>query len=546
MKRMLLVLALVGCGDNTQPAADAGSPAADGNPGSDAAPAQCPSSAGADPLEAARTSCMFAAGAHAADTLGLGETERARIPIRHIVVMMKENRSFDHLFGGLRAMQPDAEVFPDGFTNPDKTGAAVAPFHLATTCVGHDPDHQWAAMHAQIDGGRMDGYITSAANTTGSDGHFALGYYEASDLPFYYFLASTYAVADHYFPSVRSGTFPNRDYMLLGTSDAVRATQFSVWPDPSLPTIFDRLDAAGISWGVYGDDHALEETLNNPAHNWEHMHPWHPVHELMAAFANDTLPNVVFVDGTENIQDEHPTADVQVGEAWTKSIYDAAVASPAWSSTVLLLTYDEAGGFFDHVPPPNTCLARPADHDFFELGTRVPLIAISPWARRHYVSKPVRQHTSITRFIEAVFGLPALTARDANSDGLLDMFDFDCPPAAIPAAPAAGTGGCHGANLSTSKTSYTAGETIVVTFSGGPGNARDWIGVYPAGTTPHPGSTIWEYVGGSHTAGAALTQGTVQLGAGSGTWPLTVGSWTAYFLVDDGYTPIGSIEFDVR
>src|SRR5262249_15060389 len=159
--------------------------------------------------------------------------------------------------------------------------------------------------------------------------------------------------------------------------------------------------------------------------------------------AADTVPNVVFVDGTADGQDEHPTADLQVGEAWTKSIYDAAIASPAWSKTVLLFTYDEAGGFFDHVPPPNTCLARPADTDFFELGVRIPLIAISPWARRHYVSKPVHQHTSITRFIEAIYGLPALTARDANSDALLDMFDFDCPPAPIPAAPAAGTGGCH-------------------------------------------------------------------------------------------------------
>jgi phospholipase C len=445
MKKLILLVALAGCGDDTQPVVDAAMPDAhvtDGG-GSDASDQQCPSAIGIDPLEPMRNACAFSAGAMATSTMNLSEADRARIPIRHIVVIMKENRSFDHLFGALAATQPNAEVFPTGFANPDNGGTAVAPFHQTTTCVHNDADHQWTAMHNQVHGGSMDGFVKSAANTTGTNGHFVMGYYTASDLPFYYFLANTYAIADHYFPSVRSGTYPDRDYLLLGTSDNVHATQSTVWPNPSLPSIFDRLDAAHVSWGVYADDVPLEGTLNDPAHDWSRLHPWSPVSELVAAFARGNVPAVVFVDGRADNEDEHPTADVQVGEAWTKWIYDAAVASPLWSSTVLLFTYDEAGGFFDHVAPPNTCLARPVDTDFFELGVRVPLIAISPWARRHYVSKSVKQHTSITRFIEAVYGLPALTARDANSDALLDMFDFDCPPASIPSAPAAGTGGCH-------------------------------------------------------------------------------------------------------
>jgi phospholipase C len=155
----------------------------------------------------------------------------------------------------------------------------------------------------------------------------------------------------------------------------------------------------------------------------------------------------VFADGKLNEQDEHPPADVQVGEAWTKSIYDALVAGPLWEKTALIFTYDEAGGFFDHVPPPEkSCVARPdnpKDTEFVELGVRVPLIAVSPWARRHYVSHVQHEHTSITRLIELVFGIPALTNRDANSDALLDMFDFDCKnDNPIPPAPAAGTGGC--------------------------------------------------------------------------------------------------------
>jgi phospholipase C len=544
MKRLVLALLLSsGCGQD--------GPVGGGTTGDDGGmpgQPQCPSAPAADPLASARAACMFESGALAADTLGLDEATRAQLPIKHVVVIMKENRAFDHLFGALKALQPDAETFPDGFTNPDQTGAAVAPFHLDTTCVGNDPDHQWDAMHLQVDGGKMDGFVKSAAMSTGSDGKFALGYYDQNDLPFYYFLASTFAIADHHFPSVRSGTFPNRDYLLLGTSDKVTATQFSVWPDPSLPTIFDRLDAAGVSWGVYADDHPLEETLNNPAKSWEKLHPWKPVQALLDAIADGSLPSVVFVDGTENVQDEHPTADVQLGEAWTRKIYDELTASPLWNSTAILLTYDEAGGFFDHVPPPEqACLARPQDSMFHELGTRVPLIAISAWARRHYVSHTVHDHTAITRFIEALFALPALTARDANSDGLLDLFDFACAPQGVPDAPAAGTKGCYGnAIISVSKTSYSAGEPVVVSFSGGPGNPNDWIGVYPKGTTPHQGSTIWSYVGGSQTAGAGLKMGTVTLGSGSGTWPLTVGSWMAYYLVADGYTPIASVEFDVK
>jgi phospholipase C len=539
-------------GPDASSSADAAASAGDAGP-TDAPGASCPSAVAADPHSADRLACTFKAGAKAADTVGLDEAARAAIPIKHIVVMMKENRSFDHIFGGLGALQPDAEVFPATFTNPDAGGAAVAPYHLANTCVGFDPDHQWNAMHAQIDGGKMDGYVKSAASTTGSDGHFALGYYEQADLPFDYWLATTFAIADHDFASVRSGTFPNRDYMLLGTSDKVTATQFSVWPDPSLPSIFDELDHAGVTWGVYGDDHALEETLNNPAKNFEAAHPPKSVQALIDGFAAGDLPQVVFVDGRENIEDEHATADLQVGEQWTKRLYDAAAASTLWNQTVIFYTYDEAGGFFDHVPPPDdACLARPADSMFHELGTRVPLIAISPWARRHYVSHTRKEHVSITRFIEAVFGLPALTARDANADALLDMFDFTCAPGVVPAAPAAGTGGCGGnANLTVSQTSYVKGDPIVFTFSGGLGNPKDWIGVYPRNVAPHSGSTIWGYVGGGgHTATTGVTAGTITLAAGSqnnaGDWPLPVGQWTAYFLVNDGYTSIASVPFDVK
>jgi phospholipase C len=553
--RCLCLIVVIGCTPSIALASDLSDDNVNGNGNSSGngstSGMTCPSPVPPDPLAGMRQSCSFPSGALPSTTLGLDDATRKALPIKHIVVVMKENRSFDHIFGGLGALQPAAETFPPGFSNKDARGNVITPFHLGTTCVGRDPDHQWDAMHHQVDGGKMDGFITSAASSTGSDGHFALGYYTASDLPFYYFLASNFAIADHYFPSVRSGTFPDRDYLLLGTSDKVMSTQFTVWPDPKLPSIFDRLDAAGVSWGVYADDFPLEETLDDPHHNWSTLHPWHSVQTLINAFASDTVPSVVFVDGTENVQDEHPTADLQVGEAWTKRLYDAARASNAWSSTVLLLTYDEGGGFFDHVPPPNACVARPADAQFFELGVRVPLTVISPWARRHYVSKTVHSHSSITRFIAAINGLPALTARDANSDALLDMFDFACPPPPVAVAPAPGTSGCNGPIVKTDKTSYARGEPITVTFANGPGNSTDWIGVYPKGVTPHPSSVIWGYVGGGgHTATIGVSDGTITLTKPSANntanWPLAVGQWVAYLLVQDGYTSVASVEFDVK
>jgi phospholipase C len=537
-------------GTNDSPDAAAGSDGSVTTPDAGACSPPSP-----DPLASQRHACAFKAGDTATTTLGLSDADRAKIPIKHIVVMMKENRAFDHMLGGLKKMQPDADVADASFTNKDKSGASVAPFHLTTTCVGNDPDHQWAAMHTQVNAGAMDGFVASAAQSTGGDGHFVMGYYDERDLPFYHFLASTFAISDRHFPSVRSGTFPNRDYLLLGTSDSVASTQYAIWPDPRQPSIFDLLDAAHVTWGVYADDHPLEETLNIPSKNFETSRPWSPVSKLIEAFANDTLPSVVFVDGTENVDDEHPTADVQAGEAWTKKIYDAAIASKAWSSTVLLLTYDEAGGFADHVPPrENACLARPEDSSFHELGVRVPFIAISPWARRHYVSHAEQDHTSVTRFIEAVFGLPALTARDANADGLLGLFDFSCAPPSIPTAPATGTKGCgSGAFVTLPKTSFASGETITVTFGGGPGNAKDWIAVYPRTDTPHSGSTLWAYCAtNNHTATSqTVTMGTVTLDANSANnanmWPLAAGtSWTAYYLVNDGYTSIASVEFDIH
>jgi phospholipase C len=515
----------------------------------------CPSPVAPDPLASERAACTFTTGARVKDTLGLSDAARAAIPIRNVIVLMKENRSFDHLLGALHDQgQPLTDAVPASFSNVDSSGTSVTPFREPTTCVAHDPDHQWNAMHAQVDGGKMDGFVASAASSTGTDGHFVLGHYEQLDLPFYYWMASTFALDDRHFASVRSGTFPNRNFLLLGTADGVQSTGAG-YPDPSTPTIFDTLDEAGVTWGVYSDGSLLSGTLG-----WDHTHEGTGTFSTFLQKLDDgSLPQVTFVDGLDNVEDEHPTADLQRGETWTRTIYTHAVASQLWPGLAILWTYDEAGGFADHVPPPNdACVARPLPKDkpYTELGVRIPMVVVSPWARAGHVSHVVQEHTAITRFIETLFDLPALTARDANSDALLDLFDFDCAPAFLhaPTAPPAGSGGCGGGvALTVDKPSYKQGDSIVVSFTGGPGNdPKDWIGVYsyPASgpTPPKPGSMLYQYIGGAHTPTTAPKSGSVTLDAsalGQGPWPLPVGGYIAYYLLNDGYTSVASIDFTV-
>jgi phospholipase C len=451
----------------------------------------------------------------------------------------------------LHDVQPDTDAIPAAFVNKDKNNVPVTPFHEDTTCVSHDPDHQWLGMHSQVNGGAMDGFVTSAAYSTGTDGHFVMGNYDSTDLPFYYWFASTFALEDRHFPSVRSGTFPNRNFLLLGTADGVGSTGAG-FPNPSTPTIFDLLDASSIKWGVYSDGSLLSGTLD-----WKSTHKGaHPFSSFIAALDDGSLPQVAFVDGIDNVEDEHPTADMQQGEAWTRNVYEHAIHSKLWPGLALVWTYDEAGGFADHVPPPDSaCVARPQDASFHELGVRVPLVVASPWAKSHYVSHVTEDHTAITRFIETVFDLPALTARDANSTALLELFDFDKPSfLQPPTAPASGTGKCGNVVLTTDKPNYAPGEPIVVTFKNAPGNQpKDRIALFPytanGPTPPGPGSILFQYVGGTHTPTTAAANGSVTLDMSTvdqGPWPLPVSGYIAYYLLDGGYVSVASIDFNVK
>jgi phospholipase C len=263
-----------------------------------------------------------------------------------------------------------------------------------------------------------------------------MGYYDWNDLPYYYELAFQFATSDTWFSSVLANTIPNRMYMFAGTSFGhVRpATPPSGgWMQP---TIFDRLDAAGMSWRYYKQDSTLYLT------EWS---TWQRDSGKVVSISNwytdvkneSTLPEVIFIErgGTSGL-DEHPLNNIQKGAANTKKILDALMQSPSWPSSVFILTYDEGGGLYDHVPPagmpkPDSIapMLKSTDlpGDFNQSGFRVPLIVISPWARPHFVSHTARDLTSILKLIEVRFGVKPLTARDGTADDMSEFFDFSSP-----------------------------------------------------------------------------------------------------------------------
>ncbi len=405
---------------------------------------------GEDVLEPQRQACAFGPGSWAAQTVGREVPVGDQMPIDHIIVLMQENRSFDHYFGHLADMgQPDAEGIPAHFTNPASDGSTVSFHHDTDRCV-LDTNHEWDGSHRQYNNGAMDGFVL----TNNPNGQRALAYFDGTDIPFYYALANTFAIGDRYFCSLLGPTWPNRLFLMGGTSYG-KADNSLVADTAAHPAqhIFSMMDAAGVTWGDYaGGARMLGFFPNYGILRRATIAHEHSITDLMHDLSAGTLPQVSFVEpdylgagGTR--VDEHPPGIPMSGEHWVEGIVRGLMASPLWSRTALFITYDEHGGFADHVPPPPACepdALPPATSTgtvtgrFDRLGFRVPFIVVSPYARRHFVSHRTFDHTSILRFIEARFGLPALTRRDANAALPTDLFDFANPafmtPPVLPAS----------------------------------------------------------------------------------------------------------------
>ena len=303
--------------------------------------------------------CPFAAGALPADTLPPGTPHGASIPIDHIVVLMQENHSFENYFGHLH---PSAQRH---LANPDPTALAGAPiiaFHDPHTCVPHglDLDHSWTGSHRQWDGGAMDGFTAANVDPQDPTGRRTMAYYTRADLPFYYGLAREFGIGARYFCSVLGPTYPNRMYLFAGTSFGHIQNDFPSSPTEfSQPTILNLLDAHGITWREYVSDVPMFIFF---AYVRDHPANVVPIAQYFADAAAGTLPQVAFLDargfGTLNQEsDEHPPANVQVGEEFGAGVVAALMASPDWARSALFLTYDEHGGYFD--PSPHRQLVCP-------------------------------------------------------------------------------------------------------------------------------------------------------------------------------------------
>ena len=413
---------------------------------------------------AQRSACTFKRGALPAETLGSELPVDNQIPIKTIVVIMQENRSFDSYFSHLNkyAHRTDIESAPEDTSNPERVNEPGSPRHAwqhgKMLCIS-DTNHEWWGSHLEWNGGKMDGFFQAnhgfredgqpSVPEAAVHGERALWWYDERDIPFYYDLAATFAIGDHYHSSLLGPTYPNRDFLYAATSQGVTAAH-SV-PNTGRASdnilIFDELDKRGITWSVYIDEFPHIPRLGaftglGYLTRWQGQH-FLPMFQFRRDAANGTLPQVVFIDGniTEDYRgnDEHPPGDIQTGQKFVSDRINNLFQSPQWKEMAVFVTYDEHGGIYDHVAPPPACPpdgvepVLESDEDrafpgrFDRLGARVPFIVVSPFSKPGFVSHKTYDHTSITRFIETKFRLPALTSRDANADPLFDLFDFKNP-----------------------------------------------------------------------------------------------------------------------
>jgi phospholipase C len=298
-------------------------------------------------------------------------------------------------------------------------------------------------MHNDYDNGKNDGFVKE----NDPDGQRTFFYEDDTVIPFYYALASTFAVGDRYFASVPSSTWPNRLFLMAATSFGIGDNSFVTIDTMQSPVqnVMTLLEAGGHTWKDYTDGPHMTSFFPTFGFTTDTIERLGTVKcTLMADIANGTLPDVALVMGDEidESSDEGPSDLPGIGGQLVEQIIRNLWASPSWKDTAVFITYDENGGLADHVPPAPACEPdqypphdeknNPLPGKFDMTGFRVPFIVVSPYAKAHYASHMVHDHASITRFIETRFGLPALSARDANALPPMEMFDFQNPPFMTP------------------------------------------------------------------------------------------------------------------
>jgi phospholipase C len=350
------------------------------------------------------------------------------MPIDTFVVLMMENRSFDHYFG----WHPRVDGRTGGLSYPDATGKQVATHHLPPDfqgCAFRDPDHSWDGGRHQYNGGRMDGFVQGNKAGTGSD-EFAAGFYLKQDLGFIPHAADSFQLYDRFFHSIMASTFPNRHYMWSAQCGGQKGNEYTA---NSWETIFDRATRKGVSANYFNSDLPVAALYGQKGLSWTQ-----PISNYYQRAANGTLPNITYVDppfkdggGGDGVSaDEHPHGDVRLGQAFMSDVVHAFVDSPQFRRGALFIVYDEWGGFFDHVKPhfvPDDRRSRNLAEDFGMTGFRIPAVVVSPYVKRGRVSHSFATFESILKLMSYKFGLGYLNKRHRYATNIGRTFDWENP-----------------------------------------------------------------------------------------------------------------------
>jgi phospholipase C len=369
----------------------------------------------------------------------------AQNPIQHVVFIIKENRSFDNMFG----TYPGA----DGATQGKMSNGTVIQLQHTPDMTPHDFDHTWYSALNSIDGGKMDRFDLDPLASVDGD-LLAYSQLNQTDIPNYFAYAQNFVLADHAFSSLHGPSMPNHFYTIAATSDDVisapvqrgndwswgcdsndpnmtvqvqppNRTITSVFPCFDFETLTDILDQAGVSWHYYAPSYGERGYQYSSLDEVKHIrygNDWAtdvvPDTQFQTDALAGNLPSVSWL--VTGIANEHPPNPTCYGENWTVQQINAIMQGPDWPTTAIFLVWDDFGGFYDHVVPPNV--------DFYGLGERVPYLIISPYAIPGYISHTVYEHSSVIKFIEETFNLPNLGNRDVDANDMMDSFNFNQTP----------------------------------------------------------------------------------------------------------------------
>jgi len=357
-------------------------------------------------------------------------------PIKHFVTLMQENHSFDNYFG----TYPGADGLPEGTcmpVHPKKRGSrCIEPFRVGGRPVV-DLGHNIGVYNRQYRDGKMDGFISALTSQRGAS-DLAMGYYDDKDLPYYWNVADNYVLFDRAFTSAAGGSVWNHFFWATATpgnpkDDAILEKGFD-----HVTTIFDRLQAAGVDWKFYIQNYDPNVTFRNPGNGdrasqivWAPVLNYNrfldnpelssrivPLEQYYTDLKNNELPAVSYVVPAG--ASEHPPGSIQAGSRFVRTLLNSLMASSAWDSSAFMWTYDDWGGWYDHVKPPKV--------DKFGYGFRAPCLLVSAYARKGQVDHTTIDFTSQLKFVENNWNLKPLASRDAAANDITTAFDFEAGP----------------------------------------------------------------------------------------------------------------------